>query len=308
MKSYTSMREKPEFRAGFVTLVGKPNVGKSTLLNKLVGEKIAITSPRPQTTRNIIKGVITFEEAQIVFIDTPGLIQIEKAPTAVNKKIIEETLVGLKGVDIVVFMVDDREPSSEDYFIMNHLKGLSKPVILSINKLDRIDAYRVDSLTTSYQDSFLFNKSIPVSAKKGTNLSILVGEIIHHLPVHPPYYPSDLITDQAERILVSELIREKIFQLTHQEVPYSVMVKVDEFKERSANLVYISATIYTEYSSQRGILIGKRGRMIKKIGQLARKEIEHLLNCRAYLDLRVGVKKGWRNKMESLKDIGFEGM
>ena len=302
------MREKPEFRAGFVTLVGKPNVGKSTLLNKLVGEKIAIISPRPQTTRNIIKGVITFEEAQIVFIDTPGLIQIEKAPTAINKKIIEETLVGIKGVDIVVFMVDDREPSSEDYFIMNHLKGLSKPVILSINKLDRIDAYRVDSLITSYQDSFPFNKSIPVSAKKGTNLSILVGEIIHHLPVHPPYYPSDLITDQAERILVSELIREKIFQLTHQEVPYSVMVKVDEFKERSANLVYISATIYTEYSSQRGILIGKRGRMIKKIGQLARKEIEHLLNCRAYLELRVGVKKGWRNKMESLKDIGFEGM
>ena len=302
------MQEKHEFRAGFVTLVGKPNVGKSTLLNKLVGEKIAITSPRPQTTRNIIKGVITFEEAQIVFIDTPGIIRIEKAPTAVNKKIIEETLVGIKGVDVVVFMVDDREFSSEDHFIMDHLKGLNKPVILSINKLDRIDAYRVDSLIASYQDSFPFNKSIPVSAKKGTNLSILVGEIIHHLPIHPPYYPSDLVTDQAERILVSELIREKIFQLTHQEVPYSVIVKVDEFKERSANLVYISATIYTEYSSQRGILIGKRGRMIKKIGQLARKEIEHLLNCRAYLELRVGVKKGWRNKMESLKDIGFEGM
>ena len=300
------MRQKVKFKAGFVTLLGKPNVGKSTLLNKLVGEKITIVSPLPQTTRNIIKGIITFEEAQIVFIDTPGLIQTEKASSVMDKKIIEETLMGLEGVDLIVFMTDYHQICSQDYFIMDHLKKIKKPVILVINKLDKIEEYQVSSLINSYQKYFPFDKFIPISAKKGTNLSILVGEIIHRLPSHPPYYSSDLFTDQPERILVSEFIRERIFKLTHQEIPYSVMVKVDEFKERSDNLVYISATIYVEHSSQRGILIGKRGSMIKKIGQSTRKEIEVLLNCKVYLDLRVGIKKGWRNKIGSLKEIGFK--
>jgi len=302
------MQQKTEFKAGFVTLVGKPNVGKSTLLNKLVGEKITIISPRPQTTRNIIKGVVTFDEAQIVFIDTPGLVRIEKAPTVVDKKIIEETLVGLEGVDVVVFVADEREIGSEDYFIMNYLKKIRKPVILAVNKFDRMKEHRALSLIEVYQKHFPFNKSIPVSAKKGTNLSILVGEIIHYLPSHPPYYSSDLVTDQAERILAAELIREKIFELTRKEVPYSVMVKVEEFKERSENLIYISATIYVEHPSQRGILIGRRGSMIKKIGQLAREEIENRFSCRVYLDLRVGVKKNWRKNIGSLKEMGFEGM
>jgi len=302
------MQQKTEFKAGFVTLVGKPNVGKSTLLNKLVGEKITIISPRPQTTRNIIKGVVTFDEAQIVFIDTPGLVRIEKAPTVVDKKIIEETLVGLEGVDVVVFVADEREIGSEDYFIMNYLKKIRKPVILAVNKFDRMKEHRALSLIEVYQKHFPFNKSIPVSAKKGTNLSILVGEIIHYLPSHPPYYSSDLVTDQAERILAAELIREKIFELTRKEVPYSVMVKVEEFKERSESLIYISATIYVEHPSQRGILIGRRGSMIKKIGQLAREEIENRFSCRVYLDLRVGVKKNWRKNIGSLKEMGFEGM
>ena len=298
--------QRKDFKAGFVTLVGRPNVGKSTLLNKLVGEKIAIISPRPQTTRNIIKGVITFEEAQIVFVDTPGLIQIEKAPTIIDKKIIEETLMGIEGVDVVVFVADENEPCSEDYFIMDHLKKVKKPVILTVNKVDKIKQYRALSIIEKYQEHFPFNRSIPISAKKGTNLSILVGEIINYLPFHPPYYPSDLITDQAERVLVAELIREKIFELTHQEVPYSVLVKVDEFKERTHELIYISATIYVEHPSQRGILIGKKGSMIKKIGQLARKEIESRLGCRIYLSLRVGVKKDWRKKIDSLKELGFD--
>ncbi|MBE0478091.1 GTPase Era [Candidatus Aerophobetes bacterium] len=288
------MPKKEEFKAGFVTLTGKPNVGKSTLLNKLVGEKIAIISPRPQTTRNIIKGVVTFEEAQIVFIDTPGLTQIEKAPSRLDRRIIEETLLGLEGVDVVVFMADNRRPSSEDYFIMDHLEKIKKPVILAISKVDKAEKSEVESLLETYKKYFPFSKSIPISAKKGTNLSILVGEIIHFLPSHPPYYSSDLVTDQAERILAGELIREKIFELTRQEVPYSAMVNVEEFKERSENLTYISATIYVEHSSQRGILVGKKGSMIKKIGLLARKEIENRFNCRVYLDLRVGVKKNWR--------------
>lgn len=286
--------------------MGKPNVGKSTLLNKLVGDKIAITSSRPQTTRNIIRGVVSFEEAQIVFIDTPGLMQIEEAPTPVDRKILEETLRGMEGVDVIVVVAEPRKPSSEDLFILNNLKEIRKPVILALNKMDRIKEVEINTFMSGYEEHFPFNKSIPISAKKGTNLSILVGEIIQYLPLHPPYYSSDLVTDQAERILVAEFIREKVFELTRQEVPYSVIVKVQEFKERTQNLTYISATIYTEHSSQKGILIGKKGSMIKRIGQLARKEIENRLNCRIYLDLNVGVKKDWRKKVESLKEIGFE--
>jgi len=300
------MQQETNFKAGFVTLVGKPNVGKSTLLNKLVGEKITIVSPRPQTTRNIIKGIITFKEAQIIFVDTPGLIETEKAPTPVDKKIIEETLMGMEGVDVVVFVADEREPSPEDFFIMEHLKKIKKPVILCVNKLDKIKQQKALHLIETYKKHFSFNVCIPISAKRGSNLSILVGEIINFLPFHPPYYSSDTITDQMERVLVAELIREKIFELTRQEIPYSVMTKVEEFTERSDNLIYISATIYVEHSSQKGIIIGKKGSMIKKIGQLARREIENRLGCRIYLDLRVGVKKNWRKNIESLKEIGFD--
>lgn len=300
------MNPNTQYKAGFVTLVGRPNVGKSTLLNKLVGEKIAIISPRPQTTRNIIRGVVTFEEAQIVFVDTPGLMHIDKAPTPVDRKILEETIKGLEGVDVVVVIVEPKIPGPEDEFIFSHLKKIRKPTILALNKIDRIKKEEIDNYMGEYEKLFTFNKSIPISAKKGTNLSILTGEIIGYLPDHPPYYSSDLITDQPERILVAELIREKVFQLTRQEVPYSVLVKVHEFKERSRDLTYISATIYAEHSSQKGILIGKKGSMIKKIGELARKEIENRLGCRVYLDLNIGVKKGWRKNIDSLKDIGFE--
>ncbi len=300
------MQEKTQFKAGFVTLVGKPNVGKSTLLNKIIGDKIAITSPRPQTTRNIIKGVVTFEEAQIIFIDTPGLTQFEEAATPVDKKIIEATLMGLEGVDIIVFIAEPKEMTSEDRFILDSLKKIKKPVILALNKTDKIKSHQADFLISHYQEYFPFQRTIPISAKRGTNISILVGEIINYLPYHSPYYSSDLVTDQAERTLAAEFIREKIFELTRNEIPYSVMVKVHDFKERTNNLIYINATIYTEHSSQKGILIGKRGRMIKKIGELARKEIESRFNCRVYLDLKVGVKKGWRKDVTSLKDLGFE--
>lgn len=300
------MQENADFKAGFVTLIGKPNVGKSTLLNKLIGDKIAITSPRPQTTRNIIKGVVTFEEAQIVFMDTPGLMQMEETVTPVDRKIIEDTLMGLEGVDLIVFLANPREISKEDRFVLEALKKLKKPVILALNKTDKIKEHQAGYLLSHYKEYFPFQRTIPISAKQGTNISILVGEIINYLPIHPPYYSSDLATDQAERSLVAELIREKIFQLTRQEIPYSVIVKVHEFKERTNNLIYINATIYTEYSSQKGILIGKQGSMIKKIGQLSRREIETRLNCRVYLDLKVGVKKGWRKKVNSLKDMGFE--
>jgi len=278
-----------EFRSGFVTLIGRPNVGKSTLLNYLVGEKITIVSPQPQTTRNIIRGIVTFDEAQVIFLDTPGIINLNEARTLVDKYIIEEALKSLDGVDLIVVVVEPFGIREEDSFILENLQRVKKPVFLAINKIDRVKRFQLDSLEKEYRDLFPFVQVIPISAK-----------------IHSPYYSPDMITDQPERVLVAELIREKIFSLTRQEIPYSVMVKVESFEERRKDLVYIRAIIYVEHSSQKGILIGKKGRMIKRIGELARKDVEERLGCRVYLDLQVGVKKGWRKQRESLREFGYE--
>lgn len=294
-----------EFKAGFVSLIGKPNVGKSTLVNQLVGEKIAITSTRPQTTRNIIQGIVTFEEAQIIFLDTPGIINLTQTKTLIDRHLIKETFKSLEGVDIISVMVEPPLISEKDKFILENLKKIERPVFLVINKIDKIKDFQLESLEKEYLNLFPFARIIPISAKKGTNLSIFVGEIIQYLPPHPAYYSSDLITDQPERILVAELIREKIFILTRQEIPYSVMLKVEQFEERKKDLIYIRAAIYVEHDSQRGILIGKSGKMIKDIGKLARQDIEKHLGCRVYLDLWVGVKKDWRKDKESLKEMGY---
>lgn len=294
------------FKAGFVTLIGKPNAGKSTLINQLVGEKIAITSAKPQTTRNIVRGVVTFDEAQVIFLDTPGIINLTQAKTLVDRHMIEEALKSLKGVDLIAIIVEPFTVSPEDRFILENLKNIPKPVFLVINKIDKIKEHELDSIKREYENLFSFVKIVPISAKKGTNLSVLMGEMIQHLPLHPAYYSSDLITDQPERILVGELIREKIFDLTHDEIPYSVMLKVVQFEERPQDLIYIRASIYVEQASQRGILIGKSGKMIKKIGSLARKEIEKHLGCQIYLDLWVGIKKQWRRRKESLKELGYK--
>jgi len=293
-----------DFRSGFVTLIGKPNVGKSTLLNKLVGEKIAIVSACPQTTRNLIRGIVTFDEAQIIFVDTPGITELSKIKTLLDRQIIRETLKGLKGTDLILFLVDGTPFSREDDFILNNLKRLKKPVFLIINKVDQLKEFQWKALSEEYLSHFPFSRVIPVSAKKETNLSILVGEMIQQLPVHPPYYPSDLITDYPERILIAEFIREKIFHFTRQEIPYSSLVKIQQFEERKNNLIYIRAAIYVEHSSQRGILVGKSGSMIKKIGEEARREIETHLGCKIYLDLWVGVKKAWRMRQKSFREIG----
>jgi len=301
-----------KFKSGFVTLIGRPNVGKSTLINYLVGEKIAIVSSRPQTTRNIIQGIVTFDEAQVIFLDTPGIINLNQVKIPVDRYIIKEALKSLEGVDLIIVMVEPFAISKEDEFIkfirvvLENLKGVKKPVFLAINKSDKVNPSQLNSLQKEYRGLFPFTQIIPISAKKGTNLSILMGEVIQHLPSHPAYYSSNLITDQPERILVAELIREKIFLLTRQEVPYSTLIKVGSFEERRKNLIYIQATIYVEHPSQKGILIGKSGGMIKQIGKLARGEIEERLGCQVYLDLRVGVKKKWRRRKESLKELGYE--
>lgn len=296
---------KDNFRAGFVTLIGKPNVGKSTLINQLIGEKIAIVSARPQTTRNVIKGIVTFDEAQVIFLDTPGIISLNKTRTLVDRHIVGEALKSLEGVDLIVIVVEPFSISEEDKFILQKLKKINKPVFLVINKIDKIKESQLESLKEGYSDLFLFSRIIPISAKKGTNLSIFMGEIIQHLPYHCIYYPSEFITDQPERILVSELIREKIFILTRAEIPYSTMVKVSQFEEREEGPIYIRVIIYVEQKSQKGILIGKSGKMIKEIGSLARKEIEKRLGCQVYLDLWVAVKKNWRRQKKSLKEMGY---
>ena len=294
------------FKSGFISLIGKPNVGKSTLINYLVGDKIAIISEKPQTTRNIIQGIVTFEEAQIVFLDTPGIVRLNKTKTPIDRHIIKQALRGLKGADLIVLIVDSSSISEEDKFIIENLRKIKKAVFLAINKIDKIKESELNSLCQDYENLFPFARIIPISAKKGTNVSILAGEMIQYLPPHPPYYSSDLITDQPERILVAELIREKIFALARQEIPYSVLVRVNQFEQRRKDLIYIQATLYVEYSSQKGILIGRAGKMIKMIGEMARGEIEGRLGCQIYLELRVSVKKAWRRRKESLKDLGYE--
>jgi len=295
-----------KFKSGFVSLIGKPNVGKSTLINRLVGEKITIISPRPQTTRNIIKGIVTFDEAQIIFLDTPGIMDTKEAKTLIDKYIIKEAIKSLEGVDIILLMVNPLPPSEEDKFILQKLKEFKKIAFLVINKIDKAKKDYLKELSKIYCSFFPFTEVIPISAKKGTNLSILVGKMIQYLPYHEPYYSSDLITDQPERILVAELIREKIYLLTHQEIPYSAMVKVEQFKERKGNLIYIKASIYVEHVSQKGILVGKKGKMIKEIGKLAREDIEKHLGCKVYIDLWVRVKKEWRKHAESFKELGYK--
>lgn len=291
-----------ETKSGFVSIVGRPNVGKSTLLNSVIGQKVAIVSDKPQTTRNRIQGIYTDERGQVIFIDTPG---VHKPKHRLGEYMVDITSRALREVDLILYMVDASVPlgSGEDY-IINHLMNLETPVFLVPNKIDLIDESRVFELIQQLAAKMNFAEVIPVSAAKKGNLDRLMDVLFGYLPEGPLYYPEDEYTDQPERFIIAEYIREKALYLTREEVPHSVAVEIEEFETRR-NLIYVRAAIYTERDSQKGIIIGKHGSMLKKIGEMARHDIENLLGSQVYLELWVKVKKDWRNSEAQLKNLGY---
>jgi GTP-binding protein Era len=298
------MHERARPSAGFVSLVGRPNSGKSTLLNRLVGEKLAIVSPRPQTTRNRITGIRNLPEAQIVFVDTPGL----HAPAGKLGAFMRHTIErALEDVDLVCVIADVTEPRHPDPEILELLVRHRGPAYCVLNKTDRLRAKaRLLPLIDAWQGTGRFREIVPISALAGTNCERLLGLIVDALPEHPAFFPPDATSDQPETFYVAEMIREKVFLLTHQEIPYSVAVKVDELTERKApEALYIQATIFVERDSQKGILIGHAASMLKRIGTAARRDLEAFFGIKLYLALTVQVRPEWRKDDRALREFGF---
>jgi len=298
------MTDKP-FRSGFVSIIGRPNAGKSTLLNSMMGEKVVITSDKPQTTRNRIKGIHNIPGAQIVFIDTPG---IHRAKSMLNKYMVEEALASIKEVDAILFLVEADAPAgSQEALILELLAEVRTPVILVINKIDLVPKDALLERMGTYGRMYAFREIIPVSALTGDGVGLIVDAVYNHLPEGPLYFPDEILTDLPERFIVAELIREKVFRLTRDEVPYSVAVEIESFKERpDGSLISISAVINVERDSQKGIVIGKKGEMLKKIGMQARREIEQLLDTKVFLELFVRVRKDWSENRQMLREFGYE--
>ncbi|MDT8317138.1 MAG: GTPase Era [bacterium] len=294
-----------KFRSGFVSIIGRPNVGKSTLLNFILGQKISITTSKPQTTRNRITGVKNLPHAQIVFWDTPG---IHKAKDLINRVMVKSAVSTISEVDVVLFMMEADSPSGAgDDFIINLLKEAKKPVILLINKIDRIKKEQLLPIMDKMASKYDFKEIIPLSAKTGEGVERLEELIVRLLDEGPRFFPDDQITDLPERFLVSEMVREKIYSLLKDEVPYSTAVEIEEFVDKeSKNLVILKALIYVERESQKKIIIGKNGSMLKEIGIQARKEIEKLLGARVYLEIFIKIKTGWSSNVATLKDMGIE--
>lgn len=304
--------ELPEdHRSGFVSVVGRPNVGKSTLMNAYLGQKVAIVSPKPQTTRNRLLGILTLPEAQVIFVDTPG---IHKPLHKLGEYMREQALLAIPDADVILWLVDvSVPPTEEDEEIADILAGheSSAPLVMGMNKVDLLEAEEIDSRAGLYQalleraGSGRERHWMLISAERGDRRDELLALLISLLPQGPRYYPADQITDQQERFIAAELIREKLFLHLHQEVPYGVAVVVDEFKERSEEMTYISATIYVERESHKAIVLGRGGAMLKKIGQEAREEIEHMLGTRVYLDLWVKARPKWRRDEKALRQLGY---
>jgi GTP-binding protein Era len=294
--------QSEKFKSGYVSLTGRPNVGKSTLLNTILGEKVAIVSPKPQTTRNRIIGVKTLPDAQIVFIDTPG---IHKPKHKLGELMVKQAKESVKEVDVILFMVEPEEPGSGDKFIIDILKDMGKPVFLLINKVDTVRKPLVLPVIEAYSKLYPFKEIMPISALTGDGIDTLIKTIVDYLPEGPKYYPDDILTDQLERFMVSEIIREKIIQQTEDEIPYSVAIDINQWSEREDGVVFIQANIYVEREGQKGIIIGKGGARLKTIGTNARLEIEKLLGTKVFLELWVKIKKDWRSSERILKELGF---
>jgi GTP-binding protein Era len=293
-----------EFRCGYIALIGRPNAGKSTLLNRLVGEKLAITSPKPQTTRHRLLGILHLAGAQLLFLDTPGILE-PKEP--LNISLVQAALSALAEADVVVWLVKPRPPDSQDRVILPHLQALKNPLIIAINKIDLLDKPQLLPVIAAYHDFFPGSPVVPLSSLVGDGLPALVAEIVERLPISPPLYPQEQLTDQTERFLVAEIIRERLFHHTGEEIPYAVAVAVEEFDEsRRPALVRIRAVIYVEKDSQKGIVIGKGGRLLKRVGQEAREGAERLLQAKVYLDLWVKVWKNWRRDPRAIRLFGYQ--
>lgn len=296
------MDEKKDFKSGFVALIGRPNVGKSTLLNYLVGQKVAIMSPQPQTTRNKISGIYTDDQEQIVFIDTPG---IHKPKNKLDDFMDKSSYSALDEVDVVLFMVEPEPAGKGDQYIAELLKKIKKPVFLVINKIDKVHPDELLSIIDSYKNLGDFAEIFPISASQGNNVSELIKTIAKYLPEGPQFYDADQLTDRPEYFIVAELIREQVLKLTHEEVPHATAVVVDRMRNHEGGKLQVEATIYVERPGQKGIIIGKKGQMLKQIGIAARQEIEALLGEKVNLRLWVKVQKNWRSDPAFLKSIGY---
>jgi len=292
------------FKSGFIGIIGRPNVGKSTLLNAIIGEKVAITTHKPQTTRNRIMGIKNTENGQLIFLDTPG---IHKATTPLNQFMVTTATDTFRSADILLLLSDATSAvNRDDQLIIDSLRNIKLPIILLINKIDLIRKKNILPVIDKFRHLFSFSEIIPISALTGDGFPILIEQIFKLLPGGPRYFPEDMMTDRTERFIAAEIIREKIILLTHQEIPYTTAVVVDSFKEdEEKNLIRIQATINVSKGSQKGILIGKNGNMLKKIGFQARMDIEKFFAARVYLELFIRVKKNWTHDTRMLKEFGY---
>jgi len=289
-------------RAGFVAIIGRPNAGKSTLLNRFVGQKVAIVTAKPQTTRNRIQGMVTNREGQIVFIDTPGL---HEADTVLNRQMMREVAAALEGIDLLLLLIDaSRTVPHSDSLLVEKAKRFGGKTILALNKIDRVAKPKLLPLIDAFAKALPSATLVPISALKGNGCDELLGEILENLPEGDPFFPEDQITDQPERFLAGEILREKAIDLTYHEVPHALAVRVDKFEE-GPKLLRIHATLYVERDSQKKILIGHKGEMLKKIGTAARKELEALLGTKIFLEMFVKVDPGWRENPQKVRELDW---
>jgi len=294
-----------EFRSGFIAIIGRPNVGKSTLMNALIGEKVAIVSDKPQTTRNKIQGILTRPSYQMIFIDTPG---IHKPKNKLSEYMMKSAQSALEDVDAVVMVVDGYGGIGRgDRAILEQMIGIKTPLIIAVNKIDTIDKDKLDMILKELTEMEAVDEVIPISALHGTGINELEEIMTRYLTYGPKYFPDDMVTDQPERVIIAEIIREKALELLRDEVPHGIGVEIDKIRERkNQDILEVYATIYCERNSHKGIIIGSKGQMLKEIGQRSRVDIERLLGSRIYLELWVKVKEDWRNSMSTLRTLGYD--